>query len=198
MVLAHGFPSLGYSWRRIIAALTAPGYRVLASDQLGYGTTWEAPTTAAYRKMVGDSFLYMLYFQQPGVADAELDGDPARALRRIISFDLQSLIDPSVATRMIAPGPSGFIDRLSEPGGPPDWLDSTEFGYYVTEFSRTGFAGALNSYRNFHRNWEIVATPATATIAVPALVLIGTKDPTIHPTRPCRPSCHWPIPRSST
>jgi hypothetical protein len=54
--------------------------------------------------MVGDSFLYMLYFQWPGIADAELDADPSRTLRRMISFDLQSLTAPDVTIRMIAPG----------------------------------------------------------------------------------------------
>jgi pimeloyl-ACP methyl ester carboxylesterase len=135
------------------------------------------PPTQAYRKMVGDSFLYMLYFQQPGVADAELDQDPARTLRRIISFDLRSLADPGVAARMIAPGPMGFVDRLPEPGELPDWLSATEFDYYVNEFTRTGFTGALNWYRNFDRNWEILANPPAATIAVPALFIAGTNDP---------------------
>jgi pimeloyl-ACP methyl ester carboxylesterase len=243
VLLAHGFPNLGYSWRRIIPALADAGYHVLAPDQRGYGgssrpeavdaydiaalsadlvglldeagaeravwvgqdlggmVVWAAahlhpdrvagvvglnfppmprgklPPTQAYRKMVGDSFLYMLYFQQPGVADAELDQDPARTLRRIISFDLQSLADPGVAARMIAPGPMGFVDRLPEPGELPDWLSASEFDYYVNEFTRTGFTGALNWYRNFDRNWEILANPPAATIAVPALSIAGTNDP---------------------
>lgn len=134
--------------------------------------------TQALRKMVGDSFLYMLYFQQPGVADVELDQDPGRALRRIISFDLSSFADPDVAARMIAPGPMGFIDRLPEPGAVPNWLSADDFHYYVTEFARTGFTGALNWYRNFDRNWEILANPAATTIAVPTMCIFGTNDPT--------------------
>ncbi|WP_077089186.1 alpha/beta fold hydrolase [Mycobacterium rhizamassiliense] len=244
VILAHGFPSLGYSWRHIVPVLADAGYHVLAPDQRGYGgsscpeavdaydidaltadlvglldnigaqsavwvghdlggmVVWAAaqlhpervagvvglnfppaprgklPTTQALRKMVGDSFLYMLYFQEPGTADTELGHDPARALRRITSFGLQSLTDPVAASRMIAPGPMGFIDRLPEPGEPPPWLDSSEFDYYVTEFTKTGFTGALNWYRNFDRNWEILGNPVAATVAVPALVIIGTDDPT--------------------
>jgi pimeloyl-ACP methyl ester carboxylesterase len=136
------------------------------------------PPTQAFRKMVGDSFLYMLYFQQSGVADVELDQNPARALLRILSFDLPSLAAPDVALRMIAPGPMGFIDRLPEPGSPPDWLSADEFDYYTAEFTRTGFTGALNWYRNFDRNWDILADPAAATIDVPTLCIVGTGDPT--------------------
>ena len=42
----------------------------------------QAPT-AAWRKAFGENFFYILYFQEPGVADAELNGDPARFMRRI-------------------------------------------------------------------------------------------------------------------
>jgi pimeloyl-ACP methyl ester carboxylesterase len=39
VVLLHGFPELAYSWRKVIPALAAAGFRVLAPDQRGYGRT---------------------------------------------------------------------------------------------------------------------------------------------------------------
>src|SRR6202012_4166989 len=42
-----------------------------------------APTTA-FRSIFGDNFFYMLYFQEPGVADAELDADPRRTITRML------------------------------------------------------------------------------------------------------------------
>ncbi|HEY1614251.1 MAG TPA: alpha/beta hydrolase [Rhizomicrobium sp.] len=39
VVLCHGFPELAYSWRHQIPALAAAGYRVIAPDQRGYGST---------------------------------------------------------------------------------------------------------------------------------------------------------------
>ena len=39
VVLCHGFPELGYSWRHQIAALAAAGFRVIAPDQRGYGAS---------------------------------------------------------------------------------------------------------------------------------------------------------------
>jgi pimeloyl-ACP methyl ester carboxylesterase len=39
VVLLHGFPELAFSWRKIMPALSAAGYHVLAPDQRGYGRT---------------------------------------------------------------------------------------------------------------------------------------------------------------
>ena len=43
-LLLHGFPELAYSWRRVMPALAAAGYHVVAPDQRGYGRTtgWDA------------------------------------------------------------------------------------------------------------------------------------------------------------
>jgi pimeloyl-ACP methyl ester carboxylesterase len=44
VLLLHGFPELGYSWRRIMPALAGAGFHVVAPDQRGYGRTtgWNA------------------------------------------------------------------------------------------------------------------------------------------------------------
>lgn len=39
VVLLHGFPELAFSWRKVMPALAAAGYHVLAPDQRGYGRT---------------------------------------------------------------------------------------------------------------------------------------------------------------
>ena len=43
LVLLHGFPEIGYSWRKVMPALAAAGFHVVAPDQRGYGRTtgWE-------------------------------------------------------------------------------------------------------------------------------------------------------------
>jgi pimeloyl-ACP methyl ester carboxylesterase len=91
--------------------------------------------------------------------------------------------DEAAAMRMLAPGPRGFIERLEEPERLPDWLSAAELDHYVEEFTRTGFTGALNWYRNFDRNWHITATPPAETISVPALFVGGTDDPVLAFTR---------------
>ncbi len=44
LLLLHGFPELAFSWRRVMPALAAAGYHVIAPDQRGYGRTtgWTA------------------------------------------------------------------------------------------------------------------------------------------------------------
>lgn len=138
------------------------------------------PTTQAFRKLFGDNFFYILYFQEPGPADADLNRDPATTMRKLFG-SLTTPSDEAAALRMVQPGPEGFIERIPEPGGLPDWLRSDEFDRYVAEFTEHGFSAPLNWYRCFDRNWELTAPdrlPA-ATITVPALFVGGTADPTL-------------------
>jgi pimeloyl-ACP methyl ester carboxylesterase len=182
---------VGHDWGAIVvwnAPLLHPD-RVAAVAGLSVPPVPRAqvPPTQAFRKRFGENFFYMLYFQQPGVADAELDGDPARTMRRMMG-GLRASDDQRAAIRMVAPGPEGFIDRLPEPGGLPDWISQDELDHYISEFCRTGFAGGLNWYRNLDRNWETTRELSGAKISVPSLLIAGTADPVLAFTRADRAS----------
>ncbi|TGD83935.1 alpha/beta hydrolase [Mycolicibacterium sp. CH28] len=140
------------------------------------------PPTEAFRRIFGDSFFYILYFQQPGVADAELGADPRRTMSLLLG-GMRTPTDETAAQRMLAPGPAGFLDRLAETERLPDWLSPDELDNYVDVFGSTGFTGALNWYRNFDRNWHIMSDPPSETISAPALFVGGTADPTLGFTR---------------
>ena len=117
--------------------------------------------TQRWREKFGDDF-YMLRFQEPGLADAEMEADVAATMRGMFA----GLIDG---------------DALL-----PDWISADEFDYYVTEFGRTGFTGALNWYRNYDRNWESTPQLTGAQTNAPALFIGGTADPvgpTMNPAR---------------
>ena len=51
LLLLHGFPELGYSWRHVLAPLAVAGYHVIAPDQRGYGRTtgWSADYDGSLR-----------------------------------------------------------------------------------------------------------------------------------------------------
>lgn len=128
-----------------------------------------APPTQIWRKIFGDNFFYILYFQEPGVADAQLDRDPRTSMRRMIT--LEGISAPA----------DELIDRPVPPL--PDWLTEDEFEPYITAFTETGFTGPLNWYRNFDRNWELTdpnsGLTRARTITVPTLFLGGTADPVL-------------------
>ncbi|MCW1960320.1 MAG: alpha/beta hydrolase [Mycobacterium sp.] len=177
---------IGHDWGAVVAWSTP----LLHPDRVAAVAGLSVPPvprpltapTDAFRRIFGDSFFYILYFQEPGVADAEMDADPRRAMRRILA-GMAAPRDEAEALRMLAPGPAGFIERLAEPEAAPDWLSAEALDHYVTEFGRTGFTGALNWYRNFDRNWQIMGNPAAHTIDVPALFVGGTADPVLNFTR---------------
>ncbi len=56
VLLIHGFPELGISWRAQVEALAAAGYHVVAPDMRGYGGTDKPAETEAYSilHLVGD------------------------------------------------------------------------------------------------------------------------------------------------
>ena len=62
----------------------------------------------------------------------------------------------------------------------PSFLTDAELQVYVDAFTRTGFRGGLNYYRNLDRNWERTATVAERRIPQPALFLTGERDPVRH------------------
>jgi pimeloyl-ACP methyl ester carboxylesterase len=173
---------VGHDWGAVVATnfpLLHPD-RVSACAALSVPPLPRTPAapTAMWRNAFGQNFFYILYFQEPGPADTELDGDPARALRRLLG-GIRSTGEENVFLQMATPGPEGFIDRLPEPDGLPAWITQDEVDHYVAAFTETGFTGPLNWYRNFDRNWQLTETTPSSTIDVPTLFLGGTADPAL-------------------
>jgi pimeloyl-ACP methyl ester carboxylesterase len=135
------------------------------------------PPIQVMRMVFADTFFYMLYFQEPGVADADLAADAGTTMRRMLA----GLTVPEGmsldASGLSAPDGRGFVDRLPEPAGLPAWLTQEELDHYTAEFTRTGFTGGINWYRNLDRNWEITPQLDGATIKAPSLFIGGSLDP---------------------
>ena len=137
------------------------------------------------RMAMGDSFFYILYFQEPGIADAELGRDAATTMRRMLAgLKTPDDLSPEDAASFAANDGRGFVDRIPEPDGLPDWLTQEELDFYSAEFARTGFTGGINWYRNFDRNWETTEHLAGAKVTVPSLFIGGTDDPVLKMTPP--------------
>ena len=119
-----------------------------------------------------DDVFYQLYFQTPGVAEAELQRDVGSTIRRL-AF---SASDGRGAELPMVPRNGGFLTNTTDPEALPAWLTDTDVDFFAAEFARTGFRGGLNWYRNIDRNWELLAPYAGARITVPALYILGDRD----------------------
>jgi len=120
-----------------------------------------------------NSLLYQLYFQTPGVAEAELERDPRASIRRILYW--ASGDAPAPAETMVPRG-GGLLSVAIDPERLPSWLTEADIDFYAGEFARAGFRGGLNWYRNIDRNWELIAPFAGMGVTVPALYIAGDRD----------------------
>jgi pimeloyl-ACP methyl ester carboxylesterase len=139
------------------------------------------PPTQALKRAFADKFFYMLYFQEPGVAEAELEADVRRSLR--VMLYAWSGDAPKAAAYATKPKDAKLFDAMPQPGPLPPWFSEADLDYYVAEFQRTGFRGGLNRYRNMDRDWEELAQLQGAEVRQPALFITGDRDPVLSFTR---------------
>jgi len=125
---------------------------------------------------------YQIYFQTPGVAEAELQRDVRSTMRRMAYSGSGDPAPGPVAggtsgggIAMVKRG-GGFLDHTIDPASLPEWISEADIDFYAKEFSRTGFRGGLNWYRNIDRNWELLAPWAGTLVTVPALYVAGDRD----------------------
>jgi pimeloyl-ACP methyl ester carboxylesterase len=131
--------------------------------------------TEMLRSGLGDAFLYVLYFQDVGVAEAELDGDIRGTLRRIL-YSISGDI-PLEDFRFFDPAARCFNDLLREPAALPGWLSEEDLDAFVAEFERKGtFRHGLNWYRNIDQTWELLAPFVNAKVLQPALFIGAERD----------------------
>jgi len=167
----------GHDWGAPVAwhtALFRPDrVRGVIGLSVPYRPRGSAPPIPTLRQHLGDGF-YMVYFQQPGVADAELSRDPPETFRRVLC----SLAGEGAPMTLIPRG-GGFLDAAGEPEELPGWLSQQDIDTFVAQYAGAGFTGPLNWYRNLDRNWELTAPWHHAIIDVPALFLGGERDPVL-------------------
>jgi pimeloyl-ACP methyl ester carboxylesterase len=176
------FIVVGHDWGAPVAWHTAllhpQRVRAVAGLSVPY-TRWKA-RTLTQQEFYGDNFWYMVYFQQPGVAEAELEADIRKSLRTIyftVSGDIPVEMRPGRK-----PASAKFLDEMTDPDQLPAWLTEEDLDYYVAQYRQSGFRGPINWYRNIDRN--IALTPQldsleTGKIQQPAFFIAGTKDPVL-------------------
>jgi pimeloyl-ACP methyl ester carboxylesterase len=171
----------GHDWGSIVtwsAALLRPDrFRAVISMSVPFSGRGAGRPTEQWKAVFGDNFFYILYFQTPGVAEHEFEHDVRKTMRSV----LFSASGDVTGERLVAPRPktAGFLDGMTDPENLPAWLTEADIDFYTGEFTRTGFRGGINWYRNFDRNWELLAPWAGAKVTQPSLFIAGEKDSVI-------------------
>lgn len=242
LLLCHGWPELGHSWRHQVPALVAAGYRVIVPDMRGFGGTdvpdavedytilhlvgdmvglldalkiesctiighdWGAPVAWHAALMRPDRFravaglavpwsprgshgslvgmaraqglnrFYMVWFQEPGVAEADLERDPYETHRRLLVGASGAAAAAGNGWPLVIPDGKGLVESCPPVERLPDWLSEEDLRTYATAYRRTGHRGGLNWYRNLDRNWALTAPWHGAPIRVPACFIAGSLD----------------------
>jgi pimeloyl-ACP methyl ester carboxylesterase len=171
---------VGHDWGAAIAwhaALFRPDvFPAVAALSVPFRQRGPAPPLQMLRK-AGQLSHYWFHFQEPGVAEAEFERDPRAALRRVL-YSISGDAPAETRELTLQPG-KGWLANTLDPERLPDWLTNADLDHMTAEFSRSGFRGGLNWYRNIDRNWELTAPWAGALIRQPALFIAGSVDPVI-------------------
>ena len=105
-----------------------------------------------YAEIGAKHFLHIEYFREPPRADLDLDAAPREFLRKVMW-----ILSGQANYFDVFKHPPGisYIEAMTEPPPLPwDWLSETEFEFFVSEYSQSGFTGGLNWYRSMDLKWE--------------------------------------------
>lgn len=132
----------------------------------------DAPPLDTMKAIFKDMFFYQLYFQEPGIAEAEFEKDLEVSLRKFLYIGSGEADLSNVQPK----GPdSDLLSDIPDPGELGTWCSQDDLNYYVSQFEKSGFRGPINYYRNHNETWEMTADKPTA-IHQPAMFVAGEKD----------------------
>jgi len=179
---------VGHDWGSIVswqALLLHPDkFTAYAALSVPYGGRAAGPPVDGMKAAYKDNFYYILYFQEPGVAEKEFDANPRGILSMLYTSPDTPTEPPTITDPKMSAG--GWIGRRGKPKALPPWLTKQDLDYYVSEFSRAGFRGGINYYRNFNRNWATTPQLAGVKVKQPVIFLAGEKDVVINGATPER------------
>ncbi len=162
------------------AALHPERFRAVISMSVPYLPRSPMPPLQMMKAMFQGKFFYILYFQEPGVAETEFEADVRRSMRLFMyAASGEARENSAFASAASAfankPADSRLFDGAPEAGSMP-WLSEEDLDTYVAAFEKTGFRGPLNRYRCMDIDWEQLPQLQDAKVTQPALFIYGTAD----------------------
>lgn len=144
---------------------------------------WPAKPTDLFKMIYTDRFFYMLYFQQVGPPEAELDADPQNTMSRMLfnasGVGMAGRSRPSEQPPMEG---TGFLTLMGEPPETPytgpegPWLTQADLDEYTREFAHSGFFGPISWYRNLDDNFGYMQDFPPDRVTMPCYFIWGEHD----------------------
>jgi pimeloyl-ACP methyl ester carboxylesterase len=169
---------VGHDWGSMVvwnAALLHPErFNGVVGMSVPYGGRMKTAPLQTWQQAMGDNFFYILYHNETGgVAEKEYDSDPRGLLSMLYASPDSPREDATITDPKRSAG--GWIGRIGAPTEMPAWLKQEELDYYVDEFTRAGFRGGVNYYRNFDANWHFMEGKDPV-IQIPSAFISGAAD----------------------
>ena len=176
---------VGHDWGGFVAWAMPVLFPERCAGVVGLCTPYTPfPTTEFLKMMFGDDpeQMYMLWFQEPGVAEATLDAQPGLVFEKLTVGGT----DPAVLAEagMAREGGASFnpfIDLESLPALGRPLLNADELAVYTSTFERTGFRGGINWYRNIDANGAAYPDVGKQLLELPSLMICAEWDPALPP-----------------
>jgi pimeloyl-ACP methyl ester carboxylesterase len=172
----------GHDWGGFVAWAMPVLYPERTLGVIGVNTpNFPFPTTARHRSLVDDDDkMYILWFQEPGVAESFLE----ERTRIVFEKLMRRGVAPDQALAQAKRDGVDFnpflrIDAIGAIG--EQLLTPTELDYYTHAYQNAGFRGGINWYRNIDRNAERLPEVGTTELHLPSLMITAEWDPALRP-----------------
>ena len=174
------FVVVGHDWGCVVAWHTALLHPRQCRAVMGLSVPfWRMGPETVEPPGKDDAFWYMRYFQQPCVAERELERDVRASLASIYYSVCAQAGKTAFLEQMAHPRASGLLDALPPPGDLSGFMSDMDMDYYVAQYQHSGFRGSLNWYRNIPTLSASTPELEGKKIAQPAAFVAGVEDPVL-------------------
>ena len=170
---------LGHDWGAPIVYATTLLHPGAVRAVAGLSVPFTPPGPQSFldlaERLFANRFFYQLYFQEEGVAEAELEADIPTALRKIY-FSLSGEAPPDMWLQE-RPATETLLQRLEAPDPFPGWMTPEDLATYADAFEAGGFRGPLNRYRAQRLDPEQLSAVHGLRLKQPTCFIAGERDP---------------------
>lgn len=174
---------VGHDWGALIVWDMARMYPERMKAAVGVSVPYipfPAKPTEVFEMLSQGDFFYILYFQDVGPAEQELEADPRDTMAKVLywaSGEGMAGREPTLMSGLPREG-TGFLTQAGEPPAElPEWLTDDDIDTYAQQFAKSGFFGGLSYYRNLDRNWDLTNHLGPERMTMPTYFIGGDRDP---------------------